>query len=81
MRLVYLYGPPGVGKLTVARELVALTGLKLLHNHLTVNLVKMKLPSRLPSRPGAGAELPDVGKLGTPGAAPATGGGRRRDGP
>jgi hypothetical protein len=36
---VYLYGPTGVGKLTVARELVALTGYRLLHNHLTVNLV------------------------------------------
>jgi hypothetical protein len=44
MRLVYLYGPPGVGKLTVARELVALTGFKLLHNHLTVNLVKSIFP-------------------------------------
>ena len=44
MRLVYLYGPPGVGKLTVARELVALTGFKLLHNHLTVNLVKSVFP-------------------------------------
>ena len=44
MRLVYLYGPPGVGKLTVARELVALTDLKLFHNHLTVNLVKSIFP-------------------------------------
>ena len=44
MRLVYLYGPPGVGKLTVARELVALTGFRLLHNHLTVNLVSTLFP-------------------------------------
>ena len=44
MRLVYLYGPPGVGKLTIARELVALTGFKLLHNQLTVNLVKSVFP-------------------------------------
>src|SRR3712207_6820175 len=44
MRLVYLYGPPGVGKLTVARELVALTGFKLFHNHLTVDLVRSVFP-------------------------------------
>jgi hypothetical protein len=44
MRLVFLYGPPGVGKLTVARELAALTGYKLLHNHLTVNLVVSVFP-------------------------------------
>ena len=44
MRLVYLYGPPGVGKLSVARELVTLTGFKLLHNHLTVNLVTSVFP-------------------------------------
>jgi shikimate kinase len=44
VRLVYLYGPPGVGKLTVARELVALTGFKLFHNHLTVNLVSSVFP-------------------------------------
>jgi len=39
MRLVVLYGPPGVGKLTVGTELSELTGFKLFHNHLTVNLV------------------------------------------
>ena len=49
MRLVYLYGPPGVGKLTVARELIRLTGFKLLHNHLTVNLVCAVFPFGSPS--------------------------------
>jgi shikimate kinase len=39
MQLVFLYGPPGVGKLTVGRELARLTGYKLFHNHLSVNLV------------------------------------------
>jgi hypothetical protein len=44
MRLLFLYGPPGVGKLTVARELVALTGFKLFHNHLTIDLVTSVFP-------------------------------------
>jgi len=39
VRLVFLYGPPGVGKYTVGVQLAARTGLRLLHNHLTVNLV------------------------------------------
>ena len=39
MKLVIIYGPPAVGKLTVAKELSALTGYKLFHNHLTVDLV------------------------------------------
>src|SRR6478609_6185984 len=39
MNLIFLYGPPATGKLTVAQELVKLTGYKLLHNHLTVDLV------------------------------------------
>jgi hypothetical protein len=38
MKLVFLHGPPAAGKLTVARELAALTGWRLFHNHLTVNL-------------------------------------------
>lgn len=44
MRLVFLYGPPGVGKLTVASALSELTGYKLFHNHLTVNLVTAIFP-------------------------------------
>ncbi len=39
MKLIFLHGMPGVGKLTVARELAKLTGYKLFHNHLTVDLV------------------------------------------
>lgn len=39
MRLVFLYGLPATGKLTVAQELVALTGYKLFHNHLAVDLL------------------------------------------
>src|SRR6266540_39745 len=39
MQLLFLYGAPAVGKLTVARELAGLTGYKLFHNHLTVDLV------------------------------------------
>lgn len=39
MKLLFLYGLPGVGKLTVANELAQLTGYKLFHNHLTVDLL------------------------------------------
>lgn len=38
--LIYLYGPPAVGKLTVAERLAELTGLPLFHNHLSVNAVR-----------------------------------------
>jgi hypothetical protein len=38
--LVYIYGPPAVGKLTVAERLSELTGFPLFHNHLTVNAVR-----------------------------------------
>ena len=39
MKLVFLHGLPGVGKLTVARELAKLTGFRVFHNHLAVDLV------------------------------------------
>jgi chloramphenicol 3-O-phosphotransferase len=44
MKLVFLHGAPAVGKLTVARELAALTGYRLFHNHLTVDLVMSLFP-------------------------------------
>jgi chloramphenicol 3-O-phosphotransferase len=44
MKLIFLHGAPAVGKLTVARELAALTGFRLFHNHLTVDLVSSLFP-------------------------------------
>jgi len=39
MKLIVIYGPPAVGKLSVAKELSKLTGYKLFHNHLTFDLI------------------------------------------
>lgn len=44
MKLIFLHGAPAVGKLTVARELTNLTGFRLFHNHLTVDLVSSLFP-------------------------------------
>jgi hypothetical protein len=40
VKLVVLYGAPGVGKLTTAIALAALTGFKNFHNHLSFDLAK-----------------------------------------
>jgi chloramphenicol 3-O-phosphotransferase len=42
--LVYIYGPPASGKLTVATALAELTGFPLFHNHLSVDAVSCVLP-------------------------------------
>src|ERR1700744_4028626 len=39
MKLIFMYGMPASGKLTVAQELVNITGYKLFHNHLVVDLL------------------------------------------
>ncbi len=44
MRLVFIYGPPAVGKLTVAREVAALSNLPVFHNHLVVDAVASVFP-------------------------------------
>ncbi len=38
MKLVMVYGPPAVGKLSVAQALAARTGFRVLHNHLLIDL-------------------------------------------
>lgn len=39
MRLIFLYGMPATGKLTVAQELNRITGFCVFHNHLVVDLL------------------------------------------
>jgi hypothetical protein len=39
MKLIFLYGQSATGKLSVAKELAALTGYNLFHNHLAVDLL------------------------------------------
>lgn len=36
MKLVFLFGSAAVGKMTVGQELMKLTGLRLFHNHMTI---------------------------------------------
>jgi AAA domain len=40
MKLVFIYGPPASGKLTVARQLSKLTGYKLFDNHVSIQFVQ-----------------------------------------
>lgn len=47
MNLIFIYGPPASGKLTVARELSALTNIPVFHNHLTRDLVQSIYPGTL----------------------------------
>ena len=49
MHLVYLYGPPGVGKLTIGRAVAEGTGFRLFHNHLAVDLAAALFPRETPA--------------------------------
>lgn len=40
MKLVLLFGPQAVGKMTVGQELEKVTNLKLFHNHMTIELLQ-----------------------------------------
>lgn len=39
MKLVLIFGPQAVGKMTVGQELAKITDLKIFHNHMTIDLV------------------------------------------
>ena len=39
MKFIVIFGPPAVGKMTVGYELAKLTGFRLFHNHMTIELV------------------------------------------
>jgi shikimate kinase len=40
MKLIFIYGAPAVGKLTVARELAEHTDFKVFHNHLSIDCIE-----------------------------------------
>ena len=48
-QIIFLYGRPGVGKLTVGEHLTAETGYNLLHNHAVVDLATSLFPFGTPS--------------------------------
>lgn len=39
MKFILLFGPPAVGKMTVGQELEKITGFKLFHNHMTIDMI------------------------------------------
>lgn len=44
MKVVIIYGPPGVGKLTVAKRLAKMTGFRLFHVHLIADAILSLFP-------------------------------------
>ena len=48
-RLIFLYGPPAVGKLTVARAIAERGDFRVLHNHVTFDAVYEVLPFGTPT--------------------------------
>jgi chloramphenicol 3-O-phosphotransferase len=48
-RLIFLYGPPAVGKLTVARAIAERGCFRVLHNHVTFDAVAEVLPFGTPT--------------------------------
>jgi hypothetical protein len=39
MKLIFIFGPPAVGKMTVGQEIAKRTELKLFHNHMSIELI------------------------------------------
>ena len=46
MKLLFIYGPPAAGKLTVAQHVADRTNFRLFHNHLTIELAKEVFENR-----------------------------------
>lgn len=40
MKLIFIYGSPAVGKLTVANDIAKRTGFKVFHNHLSIDCIE-----------------------------------------
>lgn len=49
MKLIIIFGPMAVGKMTVGQKLEEITGLKLFHNHMTMDLISNFFPIGTPT--------------------------------
>lgn len=56
MKLVVIFGPHAVGKMTVGQELAKITDLRLFHNHMTIDIVS-DLFANIPKERGRLIEL------------------------
>jgi hypothetical protein len=70
MKLLLLYGPPAVGKLTIAKEIARLTEFKVFHAHLTVDLVASIFPRDAPRVSSTGVGHPLCGVRSSRASAP-----------
>lgn len=48
MKLIFIYGLPGVGKMTVAKALSERTGIRMIDNHVILDIVREYIPRTTP---------------------------------
>ncbi len=60
---MFLYGPPAVGKYTVGTELARLTGYKLFHNHVTVDVARILFGDKAVAKHEQAGALKDILRL------------------
>jgi shikimate kinase len=63
MKLVFLYGPPAVGKYTIGAMLAEKTGYRFVHNHVTVDIAKLVFPHKTDQNRQAISDLKDTLRL------------------
>lgn len=63
MKLVFLYGPPAVGKYTIGAMLAEKTGYRFVHNHVTVDVAKLVFPHKNDENRQAFSDLKDTLRL------------------
>ncbi len=63
MKLIFLYGPPAVGKYTVGAELARQTGFRNIHNHVSVDVARLLFGKKTDDNRQQIADLKDALRL------------------
>ncbi len=63
MKLVFLYGPPAVGKYTIGATVAERAGYRFVHNHVTVDIAKLVFPHKTDENRQAISDLKDALRL------------------